>query len=74
MTVILSTACLTLALLAGLAAAATAQDAPMQIKGATTVNARQIFDLLDKYPSLVILDIPQGRGLRRRTPSRAPSG
>lgn len=50
------TACLTLALLAGLAAAATAQDAPMQIKGATTVNARQIFDLLDKYPSLVILD------------------
>jgi rhodanese-related sulfurtransferase len=53
---LIRTAFLAVAMLAGLAAAAAAQDAPMQINGATTVNARQIFDLLDKYPSLVILD------------------
>lgn len=50
------TALLAVAMLAGLAGAAAAQDAPLQINGATTVDARQIFDLIDKYPSLVILD------------------
>jgi rhodanese-related sulfurtransferase len=40
----------------GLGASALAQDAPMQINGATTVNAKQIFDLIDKHPNLVILD------------------
>src|SRR5690349_16594382 len=39
--------------LSGLAAA---QDAPMQISGAKTVNARQIFELVAKTPDLVILD------------------
>lgn len=43
-------------MLAGLATSAPAQDAPMQINGATTVNARQIFGLIDRYPGLVILD------------------
>jgi rhodanese-related sulfurtransferase len=52
----LRTAFLAAAMLAGLVAAAAAQDAPLQINGATTVNARQIFDLIDKYPGLVILD------------------
>ncbi len=45
-----------LALLLGLMSAATAQDAPMQISGANTVNAQQIFDLITKRPNLVILD------------------
>ena len=40
----------------GLVAAASAQDAPMQIGGATTVNAKQIFGLIDRFPNLVILD------------------
>jgi rhodanese-related sulfurtransferase len=44
------------AMVAGLAATASAQDAPMQISGATTVNAKQIFGLIDKYPNLIILD------------------
>jgi len=39
--------------LTGLAAA---QDAPLQISGAKTVNARQIFELVAKIPDLVILD------------------
>lgn len=50
------TAFLAVAMLAGLVGIAAAQDAPLQINGATTVDARQIFDLIDKYPSLVILD------------------
>jgi rhodanese-related sulfurtransferase len=50
------TALLAVAMLAGLVGVAAAQDAPLQINGATTVDARQIFDLIDKYPSLVILD------------------
>jgi len=33
-----------------------AQDAPMQIMGANTVNAKQIFELITKKPNLVILD------------------
>jgi rhodanese-related sulfurtransferase len=44
------------ALVVGFAALATAQDAPVLISGATTVNARQIFDLIDKSPNIVILD------------------
>jgi rhodanese-related sulfurtransferase len=44
------------AMLVGLVVSASAQDAPMQIKGATTVNAKQIFTLIDKYANLVILD------------------
>ena len=39
-----------------LVASASAQDAPMRIAGATTVNAKQIFELIDKNPNLVILD------------------
>jgi rhodanese-related sulfurtransferase len=39
-----------------LAAPASAQDAPMSINGATTINARQIFDLIDKSSNLVVLD------------------
>jgi rhodanese-related sulfurtransferase len=35
---------------------AAAQDAPMQIAGATTVDAKQIFDLVGKMPNMVILD------------------
>ena len=45
-----------LAALLSLGAAAVAEDAPMQIKGAKTVNAAQIFDLVAKTPELVILD------------------
>ena len=44
------------AFIIGLATPALAQDAPMQIKGATTVDAQQIFDLLKKHANLVILD------------------
>jgi rhodanese-related sulfurtransferase len=39
-----------------LGATAAALDAPMEIAGAKTVNARQIFDLVAKTPNLVILD------------------
>jgi rhodanese-related sulfurtransferase len=45
-----------LAVLLGLLSAAAAQDAPMQISGANTVNAQQIFELITKRPNLVILD------------------
>jgi rhodanese-related sulfurtransferase len=38
------------------AAAAVAQDAPMEIVGAKTVNAQQIFELVAKTPNIVILD------------------
>jgi len=48
--------CLMAALILGLSSSAAAQDAPMQIKGATTVNAAQIFDLITKKPDLVIFD------------------
>ncbi|MEA2986159.1 MAG: hypothetical protein QOD94_2413 [Alphaproteobacteria bacterium] len=44
------------AALLGLAVAAVAQDAPLDIPGATTVNAKQIFDLVAKTPNIVILD------------------
>ena len=44
------------AILLGFVASAPAEDAPMQINGATTVNARQIFDLIEKNPRIVILD------------------
>lgn len=43
-------------MLLGLLSGAMAQDAPMQITGASTVNAKQIFDLITKKPNLVILD------------------
>lgn len=39
-----------------LALPAAAQDAPMEIAGAKTVNAGQIFDLVSKTPNIVILD------------------
>jgi len=45
-----------LVVLLGLLSAAAAQDAPMQISGANTVNAQQIFELITKRPNLVILD------------------
>jgi rhodanese-related sulfurtransferase len=35
---------------------AAAQDAPLEIAGAKTVNARQIFELVAKTPNIVILD------------------
>jgi rhodanese-related sulfurtransferase len=35
---------------------AAAQDAPTEIAGATTVGAKQIFDLVGKMPNMVILD------------------
>ena len=44
------------AMLVGLAAPALADDAPMQIKGATTVNAQQVVELVSGNASLVILD------------------
>jgi rhodanese-related sulfurtransferase len=44
------------AVIFGLASPATAQDAPMHINGAITVNAREIFDLVSKTRNLVILD------------------
>jgi rhodanese-related sulfurtransferase len=47
---------LALAALLALALPALAQDAPMQIKGATTVNAKEIIDLITKNPDMVILD------------------
>jgi rhodanese-related sulfurtransferase len=37
-------------------AAAVAQDAPLQIAGTKTVNARQIFELVANTPNIVILD------------------
>lgn len=51
----------TLAALCGLfltvaATSALAQDAPMSIAGATTVNAEQVIDLVTKKSNLVILD------------------
>jgi rhodanese-related sulfurtransferase len=39
-----------------LGAAAAAQDAPLQIAGAKTVNAKEIFELVAKTPNMVILD------------------
>jgi len=45
-----------LAVVLGLTGVAVGQDAPMQINGANTVNARQIFDLVSSKPNLVILD------------------
>src|SRR5215469_5087612 len=47
---------LAVALLFGLISPAAAQDAPLHISGATTVNAQQIFDLITKEPNLIILD------------------
>jgi rhodanese-related sulfurtransferase len=47
---------LSLAVLLGLISTLAAQDAPMQIEGARTVDARQIFDLFKSKPNLVILD------------------
>jgi rhodanese-related sulfurtransferase len=44
------------AMLLGLMFPAVAEDAPMQINGANTVNAQRIFDLISKKPNLVILD------------------
>jgi rhodanese-related sulfurtransferase len=44
------------AALIGLVGPASAQDAPMRISGAITVNAAQIFDLIGKHANLVILD------------------
>jgi rhodanese-related sulfurtransferase len=44
------------AIVFGLACPAAAQDAPLLIHGATTVDARQIFALIDKSPNLIILD------------------
>lgn len=40
----------------GLMVPAAAQDAPLEIAGATTVNAKQIFELVAKAPNLAILD------------------
>jgi rhodanese-related sulfurtransferase len=39
-----------------LGAGALAQDAPLEIAGAKTVNAQQIFELFAKIPNVVILD------------------
>lgn len=47
---------LTLATVLSFTAAAAAQDAPMEIPGAKTVNAKQIFELVFKTPNVVILD------------------
>lgn len=47
---------LAFAALLGMVAVASAEDAPMQISGANTVNAKQIFALINKDPKLVILD------------------
>ncbi len=46
----------TFALAGTQASAQTKPDAPLEISGATTVNADGILDLLDKHPDLVILD------------------
>lgn len=40
----------------GFVGAAAAQDAPMEVAGAKTVNAREIISLIEKTPNLVILD------------------
>lgn len=42
--------------LIALSGMALAQDAPMQLKGATTVNAKEILDLVAKFPNMVVLD------------------
>jgi rhodanese-related sulfurtransferase len=47
---------LAVAAILSLASPATAQDAPSQIDGAKTVNAQEIFELVTKTPSMVILD------------------
>jgi rhodanese-related sulfurtransferase len=47
---------LAVAALLSLALPAAAQDAPLEISGAKTVNAQQIFDLVGKTPNMVILD------------------
>jgi rhodanese-related sulfurtransferase len=47
---------LPLAMLLGWMSVVAAQEAPLKINGATTVNAQQIFDLITKKPNLVILD------------------
>jgi len=44
------------AMILGLALPAMAQEAPMQINGATTVNAQQVVELVSGNPNLVILD------------------
>ena len=44
------------AMMLGVIVPAMAQDAPMEIKGATTVDARQVVDLIGKDDTLVILD------------------
>ena len=44
------------AALLSLGMAALAEDAPMEIPGAKTVNARQIFELVNMTPNIVILD------------------
>ena len=44
------------ALAIGLSMPAVAEDAPMQITGATTVSAQQVFELVTANPNLVILD------------------
>jgi len=38
------------------AVAAAQQDAPLEIPGTKTVNARQIFELVTKTPNIVIID------------------
>jgi rhodanese-related sulfurtransferase len=43
-------------MLLGLVTGVMAQDAPMKITGASTVDAKQIFDLITRKPDLVILD------------------
>lgn len=45
-----------IATLLSLGSLAVAQDAPLEIAGAKTVNANQIFDLVAKTPNVVILD------------------
>jgi rhodanese-related sulfurtransferase len=47
---------LAIAAILSVALPAAAQEAPMEIAGATTVNARQVFDLVSKTPNMVILD------------------
>jgi rhodanese-related sulfurtransferase len=45
-----------IAVLLSLAVPAAALDAPMEIPGAKTVNAQQIFDLVNNTPNLIIID------------------
>jgi rhodanese-related sulfurtransferase len=45
-----------IAALLSLGAVAAAQDAPLEISGTKTVNARQIFELVAKTPNIVIID------------------